>query len=341
MQSTHPLPQNTTAGSVPVKEAIPTSLLPNTETKLLDKYVLPKVALTIISISSLVGTWLTMSTHNAADLPAVAVRWLHLIALGIMAGGYMWKGFLARPAEAADKKPARYAEVRAFSVAQFQRFRYVVWVALPVYAVTGLIDLVQFSHLGVGWLVWLEAALLTSIVMITLHELYIRRPDAPYSEQPMAQLLMALLIVDVLFQASFDVLLSQGGAWWPLLIRWAHLTAFTLWLGGAFWNIFIAVPGARQTLTVQVVVAAGQQLERFRVVVRIFLPTLIVTGLIQAYRYVGLSPQALFYTPIGHIILLKIGLVVALVGVFLTCPLWRACSPISGMCKLDELYDSQ
>ena len=98
------------------------------------------------------------------------------------------------------------------------------------------------------------------------------------------------------------------------------------------------VPAARQTIAIPVVVAAGRQLERFRVVVRMILPTLIITGFIQAYRYVGFSLDALLYSSIGHVILIKIGLV--LVGVFLTCPLWRACSPISGMCKLDELYDA-
>ncbi len=152
--------------------------------------------------------------------------------------------------------------------------------------------------------------------------------------------MLGLLLIDALFQATFDVTLSQGGAWWPLLVRWLHLAAFGLWIGGAVWNIFITVPAARQTIAIPVVVAAGRQLERFRVAVRMILPTLIITGFIQAYRYVGFSLDALLYSPIGHVILIKIGLVLVLVGVFLTCPLWRACSPISGMCKLDELYDA-
>ncbi len=341
MQTTHTLPQEAGAAQSPAKETLSPSMLPSTSTQLLDKYVLPKVALTVISLASLVGVWLTMSTHGAGNLPAVTTRWLHLIALGLLAGGYMWKGALAQAPADPERRPARAAEVRAFAAAQFHRFRRVAGVALPVFALTGLIDLVRFSRLGVGWPVWVEAALLSSIVMLTLHELTVRRPGAPFAEQPMARLLVALLVLDALFQAAFDVILSQGGAAWPLLVRWAHVAAFGLWFGGAFWNIFIAVPAARQTLTIQVVVAAGRQLERFRVVVRVFLPTLIITGFIQAYRFVGLSPEALFYSPIGRVILVKIGLVLTLVAVFLTCPLWRACSPISGMCKLDELYERQ
>lgn len=321
-------------------QQVPTALLPSTETRLLDKYVLPKVALTIITLSSFVGVWLTMSTHGVSEWPAVIMRWLHLVSLGALAGGYMWKGFLAKaPADAATK-PRKAADVRVFAAAQFHRFRRVVLVALPIFALTGIFDLVRFSRLGVGWPIWIDAALLASIIMIVLYEYSDRRPGMPYAEQPAARLAVGLLVIDALFQAAFDVTLSQGGAVWPLLVRWAHLAAFGLWFGGAFWNIFIAVPAARQTLSIPVVVAAGQQLERFRVVVRIILPTLIITGFIQAYRFVGLSLDALLYSPVGHIILLKIGLVLTLVGVFLTCPLWRACSPISGMCKLDELYDS-
>lgn len=337
MQSAHPLPHEPRAGHLPARDAIPTAMLPSTSTRLLDRYVLPKVALTIITLSSLIGVWLTMTTHGANNWLSVSTRWLHLVSFGLLAGGYMWKGLLAQPAH----RPAQAADVKAFASAEFHRFRRVAWLALPVFAVTGVFDLVRFSRLGVGWPVWIEAALLAMIIMTILHELYVRWPRAPFTEQPEARLILGLLVLDALFQATFDVMLTQGGATWPLLVRWAHLVAFGLWFGGAFWNIFITVPAARQTLSIPVVVAAGRQLERFRVVVRVFLPALIVTGFIQAYRYVGLSPTALFTSPFGQVILIKIALVVALIGVFLTCPLWRACSPISGMCKLDELYDRQ
>lgn len=310
--------------------------VPATKTQLLDKYVLPKVALTVIAISSFAGTWLTMSTHGAGSWLPVLSRWLHLVALGLLAGGYMWKGLIAQPAH----RPAQTAYVNAFVNAEFARFRRFAWVALAVYVAGGLVDLIRFSGLGVGWPVWVGAALLVAVVMVVLHELYTRRPDDPLAERPEARLVMTLLLLDALFQAAFDVTLSQGGAWWPLLVRWLHLAAFCLWIGGATWNIFIAVPAARQTIAIPVVVAAGRQLERFRVAVRLILPALIATGLIQAFRYVGLSPDALLYSPIGRLVLVKIGLVIVLIGVFLTCPLWRACSPISGMCKLDELYDA-
>lgn len=329
MQSVQPVPQEHHVISAD-------TAVPATKNQLLDKYALPKVALTVIAISSLVGTWLTMTTHGAGAWSSVLPRWLHLVSFGLLAGGYMWKGLFTQPAH----RPAQSAYVAAFVRAQFARFRRLAWVVLGVYFVTGLFDLVRFSEMGVGWPIWLGAALMVAITLVVMHELYLRRPDDPFAERPEARLVLGLLVIDALFQAIFDVALSQGGAWWPLLVRWLHLTAFGLWIGGAVWNIFITVPAARQTIAIPVVVAAGRQLERFRVVVRMILPTLIVTGLIQAYRYVGFSLDALLYSSIGHVILIKIGLVLVLIGVFLTCPLWRACSPISGMCKLDELYDA-
>lgn len=329
MQSVQPVPQEHHVISAD-------TAVPATKNQLLDKYALPKVALTVIAISSLVGTWLTMTTHGAGAWSSVLPRWLHLVSFGLLAGGYMWKGLFTQPAH----RPAQSAYVAAFVRAQFARFRRLAWVVLGVYFVTGLFDLVRFSEMGVGWPIWLGAALMVAITLVVMHELYLRRPDDPFAERPEARLVLGLLVIDALFQATFDVALSQGGAWWPLLVRWLHLTAFGLWIGGAVWNIFITVPAARQTIAIPVVVAAGRQLERFRVVVRMILPALIVTGLIQAYRYVGFSLDALLYSSIGHVILIKIGLVLVLIGVFLTCPLWRACSPISGMCKLDELYDA-
>ena len=187
--------------------------------------------------------------------------------------------------------------------------------------------------------VWLEAILVAAIAVTAGFDIF--RPvdnDNPFRERSAARVLLALLLLDAFVIAAFDVNLSQNGQAWPLLVRTIHLAAFGMWFGGAVWNIFITVPAARNIVSLPVVLAASQQLERFRISVRIILPTLIITGLIQAYPYVGLDPQALVATTFGRLILTKMILIVVLVGVFITCPMWRACSPISGMCKIDDLY---
>lgn len=313
---------------------VPSSVPVTASTHLLDKYMLPKVALTVITIASLVGTWLTMSTHGASAAGAVAVRWLHLIGYAVLTGGYMWMGLFVRPAE----KPAQASYFARFVAASQARFRRIAQIALPVFLLAALFDVRRFGGWGVGWLIWPELALLVGIGLAAGRFAYGRTAADPFSLRGLARLTLALLLLDALVQAAFDVTLAQAGQALPLAVRWLHLAAFGLWFGAALWNIFIAVPAARSMVSIPVVVASSQQLERFRVVVRMILPTLIVTGLIQAYPYVGLNPSALLASTIGRLILVKIALIIVLVGVFITCPMWRACSPIAGMCKLDDLY---
>ncbi|MCZ7552459.1 MAG: hypothetical protein M5U05_07720 [Anaerolineales bacterium] len=317
---------NTIQSSVPVTAS----------THLLDKYVLPKVALTVISIASFVGVWLTMTTHGAGAWLQVIPRWLHLVSFAFLAGGTMWKALFTEPAE----RPEHRSAFARFTTGEFARFRKLMQFALPVFILTAGYDLLRFARWGIaGGLVWFEAILLAAIALAAGFDIFRRvKPDDPFSERLTARLLLALLVINAFVQATFDVFLTQGGQPLPLLVRGIHLAAFSLWFGGAVWNIFITVPAARSIVSLPVVLAASQQLERFRVAVRIILPTLIVTGLIQAYRYVGLSFTALTTSTFGLLILTKILLVGVLIVVFITCPMWRACSPISGMCKIDDLY---
>jgi putative copper resistance protein D len=295
--------------------------------------------LTVISIASFVGVWLTMSTHAAGTWPQAATRWLHLISFGFLIGGYMWKGLFAQPGEI----PTQLPYFTRFTAASFALFRKLIRFALPVFVVTAIYDIFRFASWQVdSWLIWFEAILVVAITLTALYDIY--RPtitDEPFRERTIARGLLGLLLLDSFAIAAFDVNLAQNGQAWPLLVRTIHLAAFGIWFGGAIWNIFITVPSARNIVSLPVVVAASQQLERFRISVRIILPTLIITGLIQAYPYVGLNPRALTTSLFGWLILTKLFLIVILVGVFITCPMWRACSPISGMCKIDDLYQQK
>lgn len=305
-----------------------------TETRLLDRYVLPKVALTVITFASLMGTWLTMTTHAAGSWLQVIPRWLHLISFAFLAGGYMWKALFSRPAA----KRGQQAAFAALAAAQNRRFRRLSRLVVLLVAGGVVWDAVRFGGWGVGWLAWAGLLLGGGLVLAVGWDAYRRRDDdAPFAGRPLAGAILSLLLIYALVQAAFDVSLAQGGQPFPLLLRWIHLGAFGLWFGGAVWNIFIAVPAAREVVSFQVVIAASQQLERFRVAVRMILPALLLTGLLQAYRYTGLNLSALTASTFGLLILGKIVLVGVLFGVFLTCPLWRACSPIAGMCNLDDL----
>ncbi len=84
------------------------------------------------------------------------------------------------------------------------------------------------------------------------------------------------------------------------------------------------------------VVAGAHQLDRFRWVVRFALPTMIITGLLMAGAY-RLFPVEWWLTFPGVLIPSKVAAIIVLVIVFITCPLFRHCSPVQGVCNLDDL----
>jgi TusA-related sulfurtransferase/uncharacterized membrane protein len=306
---------------------------------LLDRYMLPRVALVTISIASLAGTYLTMTTHGAPAAWAF-VRWLHLAALGVLGGGTMWWGWFVRRPEEAEE----VAAVARFGIVQQERFHTIAKVALAVLVLTlpHLLWFASWAAEPIDRVLWLTSTFALAIAIV-LDGWLVTRPLvlARAYENGLVRGTWSALVLAIALTALLDAHLTfpnQPLAW---LLRPIHVIAFALWIGGAVWNIFIAVPSAQTTLSAETVIAAAQQLERFRWAVRVILPTLVISGLLQAYAYIGLDLNLLLSTFFGQLILLKIGLVVALIGIFITCPMWRACSPIKGMCDLDDLNAPQ
>lgn len=146
---------------------------------------------------------------------------------------------------------------------------------------------------------------------------------------------LGFAIATVLLTASAEVALVGRGLF-AASVRAIHLLAFTVWVGGAVWNIFVAVPNGQAQPTVSVIRAAGQQLERFRWAVRFIIPPLLLTGIYQAIDALGVRVSTYLGTLVGLAVLAKVGLIVLLVVIFLACPMWRACSPIDGVCDLAD-----
>ncbi|MFB6253362.1 MAG: hypothetical protein ABEI06_02000, partial [Halobacteriaceae archaeon] len=57
----------------------------------------------------------------------------------------------------------------------------------------------------------------------------------------------------------------------------------------------------------------------------------------QSIAIFGLRVTPYFTSPVGLAILAKLGFIGVLIGIFITCPMWRACSPIDGVCDLDAI----
>jgi len=96
---------------------------------------------------------------------------------------------------------------------------------------------------------------------------------------PIGVLVFGLAIGAVTLTAVAEVGLRAADTM-AMVIRILHLLAFTVWIGGAVWNIFVAVPTGKERPTTAVISAAGEQLERFRWTVRFIIPTLLATGLV-------------------------------------------------------------
>ncbi|MFZ5817681.1 MAG: hypothetical protein ACOY93_20700 [Bacillota bacterium] len=302
-----------------------------------DKYALPRVAFVMVTGSSLAGAVLTGFRHGWEDWPMLAARWATYWVLALLLGSELWKVFYLKPSVALRPVPraVEYGEAMLRLHRGWQK------VLSPALLVLGAIHLTAYQAAR-PWVFLAGAALLVALAAMAagwagaLH---------PRKQEPASLVTLAGLAATAAFLAGLDVSL-QGtpaglGDGVLILNRILHVWAFSAWLGGALWNIFIAVPAGRVRENMDAVLLAHFQLERFRVVVRTVFPTIVLTGLVQTWALFGWRWEGLLTNLWGWLILFKLGLIAALVLVFITCPMWGACSPIRGVCNLDDLHTEE
>lgn len=315
-------------------------------TGLLNKYALPKVAMVVIATAAAVGTMLSTVVGGDLGYLQAGARYVLLMGTGTAAGGLLWAWQVVAPAARLVGGP----DCVAYAARQRARFRSIerwAWLAAalgwgvlaPVYwAVRGPAGTPERTALAVS-----AAALLVWGLHVASGWSAARRDargevpprDTGEAARASARALVAagLLLWSVAF---LQVWHDSPGDWQVLLWRVLHLSAFAAWFGGAVWNVEVAVRAARERLSVPVVIMANAQLERFRRIVRVALPLIVATGLLQVWDDMGLTRWAV-EGPFGHLVLVKLGLIALLVAIFNTCPMWHACSPIAGMCDLEDL----
>lgn len=278
---------------------------------------LPKVAFALITLASLAGATVTGSLAGLTPFE-IAARWVSLWAVGLAGGFAVWRVFYLR-----DVDPeAEQGAVDALNATALRRATFVGRMLAPV-VLLGAIGPLATPYLTPQPLLrWGLVAALVALAACLL---------AGVGNRLASHAVWVLSLATVVVWAYAD-----AGAGWEGWVRFAHLSAFTLWLGGAVWNIWVAMPAGRQHPNVDAVVAGAHQLDRFRWVVRFALPTIIVTGLIMAGVYRALPLEWWLQIP-GVLIPGKVLAIVALVVVFITCPLFRHCSPVQGVCDLDDL----
>ncbi len=280
---------------------------------------LPKVAFVLITLASLAGVAFTSSGMGLAA-PEVILRWLTLWSMALAGGFLVWRLVYLRVRERdVDQGPVtglnRSALGRADRIARV--VAPIVLVGAPGALVVPALDARPVLRYG------LVAGSVAAAVLLWFG--VTRRVfSAP-----------AAVVIGLLLAGWAH---ADAGGGWPGIVRMLHLTAFTLWLGGALWNIAVAMPAGREHPNVDAVLAGARQLDRFRWVVRFALPTIIVTGVVMAWAHRGGSFDWWTGFP-GVLIPLKVLAIVALVVVFITCPLFRHCSPVQGVCNVDDLEE--
>ncbi|WP_226479507.1 hypothetical protein [Natrinema amylolyticum] len=307
----------------------PAEVRPTVSTDLFDKYVLPKIALGVILAGSLAGTWVSGRLGGQSAVVTLA-KWFYLVALGVLTGGLVWKHCFVRPRDLGTG-------AGDYCVEMYARFDGIATEAVAVLAVTGPVVLAAYaSRLAVGPLVVGLGVLLTTWLGTLVATIRGSEPVDAQFRSPVGLLGLALALAVVAGTGIAEVSL-RGFEPIAAAVRTVHLLAFVAWIGGAVWNIFVAVPTGQERPTAAVARAAGEQLERFRWAVRFIIPLLFLTGLFQAVTVFGVRFGTYVAAPIGLAVLAKVGIIGLLAVIFKLCPMWRACSPIDGVCDLEEL----
>lgn len=301
---------------------------------LFDKYLLPKAALAIILVASFAGTAVSLSLSTGWTLRLGLAKWGYLVALAVLTGGLFWKHAFVRPADVTG-------DAAAYTDRMFGRFdRIALGATVLLFTVTPVV-LRSYAPAAVGGGTRLVAGgVVLAFAMLAGWTAVRHRPAATAYRSPTGLAALAAGVLALTATALLEVRAGGGTGLVAVGVRSLHLLAFAAWLGGAVWNIFAAVPSGQRAPTIPVVRAAGEQLERFRWVVRVVIPTIVLTGLLQAFLEFGTSLVPYTSSLVGAVVLAKLGLVGVLFGIFLTCPMWRACSPIDGVCDLQDLDDA-
>lgn len=296
---------------------------------LFDRYTLPKIALSIILAASLLGTWLT-TTLSGDSLATALAKWAYFVALGILTGGLVWKHWFVRPDDLGTDAAEYCAEM-------YDRFDRIAAGAVTVLTLAGIVVLGEYLvAFGATPAVYGFGAILAACIALAAVTTYRTESVTAQFRSRLGLVTLALVPTLVVATAVAEVAL-RGLDPAAVAVRTLHLLAFAVWLGGAVWNIFVAVPTGKKRPTVPVVRAAGEQLERFRWAVRFIIPTLLLTGFYQAIDALGTNGGTYLGTTVGLVAIAKVGTIGLLVVIFKLCPMWRACSPIEGVCELDDL----
>jgi putative copper resistance protein D len=249
--------------------------------------------------------------------PLILFRAVHISAMVLASGTVAFTVLVAEPAASAGRVPADYWALR-------RRLTFVVWIALALAVLSGL-----------AWLVWLSADIYGApIVEVCLHGgVWSVLTDTRFGLVCTARLVLALLLAALMPWPATRLLQLAAAAGLIALIAlighagatpgpagdihlasdMVHLLAAGAWLGGlpALAMLLARAGQADDPAWRSLAVAAAR---RFSWLGIPSVAALLASGIINSWNLLG-GPRDLVTSDYGRLVLFKIGLFVAMVGI--------------------------
>jgi len=255
----------------------------------------PRIVLGLLVVASFGGAWVA---RFGAPVATRVVTWLVAAAAGSLAGGLHWRLVLFDGAAFDDAADARRVSAR---------WRRVETAAVAAFAVAGVAYLATNEAsppVGTG-------AIETGLVAAPLLWLGLQR--SPPGDEPGRQsVLRTALFATALVALAGFAWLETGTALADWLVRFVHVGAFALWVGGAVWHNFVVLPTARARPDAAATLKS--QARAFRRHLPVVVALLVATGAYQTVRLVGPSMSALAASPVGPFVGVKVIVLVMLTG---------------------------
>lgn len=252
-------------------------------------------------------------SSGGVPLQATA-RWLHLLGLALLVGPLVILSLALKTSDLPAAVPALWRCSRWGAVMLLPAT--VLSLVAQAAAVAGsLVDGLQpaalLSVLHTRWgLLWsLRAMLVAGVITVTnvaARRLARDRRDGWWRGAALvfSGALIALATMNSHAAATAPVWLSVG-------VDWVHVAATVVWMGGLFSLAAILLPAARQNGADARNRVLGSIVARFSITALASVEILILTGLYQTWAHVS-GPSALASTAYGRTLLIKLGLVAAM-----------------------------
>lgn len=265
------------------------------------KDVKPRLVYGLLLGASLAGVWVT---HWGDSYPVRFLWWAIVVIAGLLVGGLYWRLVLFEADAFDDGDASQVVENR------WRRIETAAVWALPLCGLVGygLGELNPASGLGATALT--VGLLCPPLVRSGLGTALAHRSSGRASGHS-----VALFAVSLVALAGF-AWMETGASITDWIVRFAHVTAFGLWVGGATWHNFVILPTRRARPPVADTLKS--QAKRFRRHLPVAVVVILATGLYQVTGLFGMTVAPLVGTVIGRLVVLKIAVLVVLTGLVVT-----------------------